>query len=349
MKKLLLVIVISLLVTSSLVGCTNTNVKKEKESKIAKDDIVLNMENKDEISHYPVDIITYNYAGDEVVTTYEKAPEKVMAVYQSSIEIMLALGLEDKVIAAAGLDNPVKLEWEEAFNNLNYLDTFDPVKEDVIMMQPDLILCWGSLFNDKKLGDVDYWHKTNVNTYINTNTRGGSHSRILDNEYIDIINLGKIFDVEKKANEIVDKMKAEVANTADLTSKIESKQNVLVVEFYESNIYNYGGSTLAGDMVTQLGGNLMPVEGDLSKEGIIKLNPDIIFIIYMQREDSLKNAEIKYANMILNDPAFSSLASVESRRVFPIMLGETYASGIRSLDGISKFSQGMYPELNLVK
>lgn len=31
--------------------------------------------------HYPVTITNYNYAGEPVTYTYEKAPEKVIAVY----------------------------------------------------------------------------------------------------------------------------------------------------------------------------------------------------------------------------------------------------------------------------
>ena len=49
-------------------------------------------------------------------TTYEKAPEKVLAVYQGSIETMLALGLEDRLVATAGLDNEVPDELKDAFS-----------------------------------------------------------------------------------------------------------------------------------------------------------------------------------------------------------------------------------------
>lgn len=69
---------------------------------------------------YPVTIETFDYAGNPVQTTYEKAPEKVVAVYQGCIETMLALGLEDHVVAAYGLDNEVKEEWQEAFEKMNY-------------------------------------------------------------------------------------------------------------------------------------------------------------------------------------------------------------------------------------
>ena len=42
-------------------------------------------------TEYPLTITTYDYDGNEIETTYEKAPEKVIAVYQGSIETMLSL------------------------------------------------------------------------------------------------------------------------------------------------------------------------------------------------------------------------------------------------------------------
>ena len=72
-------------------------------------------------TEYPLTITTYDYDGNEIETTYEKAPEKVLAVYQGSIETMLALGLEDRLVAPAGLDNEVPDELKDAFSKTNYL------------------------------------------------------------------------------------------------------------------------------------------------------------------------------------------------------------------------------------
>ena len=108
-------------------------------------------------TEYPLTITTYDYDGNEIETTYEKAPEKVLAVYQGSIETMLALGLEDRLVATAGLDNEVPDELKDAFSKTNYLDEFTPSLETVTMLEPDMILSWSSLFSDKNLGNVTDW------------------------------------------------------------------------------------------------------------------------------------------------------------------------------------------------
>ena len=180
-------------------------------------------------TEYPLTITTYDYDGNEIETTYEKAPEKVLAVYQGSIETMLALGLEDRLVATAGLDNEVPDELKDAFSKTNYLDEFTPSLETVTMLEPDMILSWSSLFSDKNLGNVTDWIDKGCNTYYNTNTRPDG-DRTLENEFTDILNLGKIFDVQDKAQAIVDDAKAVIDKTLTATADVEEKPSVMVLD-----------------------------------------------------------------------------------------------------------------------
>lgn len=297
---------------------------------------------------YPVEVTTYKYNGDEVKTTYNKSPEKVLAVYQGSIETMLELGLEDKMVAAAGLDNELDKKYQDAFKDVEYLTEFTPSKETVTMLEPDMILSWGSLFSEKTLGDVGEWHEKDCNTYINTNTRNKEgEKRTIENEMTDILNIGKIFNVEDKAQEVVDNMKSEINKTLEDTKGQESP-NVLMLEFMGDEIVNYNENSLGGDMVKSLGGTL--VGGDksnLGKEDIVSLNPDVIFVVYMPYSGD-NPEEVKQANLdkLLNDKAFKSLDAIKNKRVVPIMLGDMYASGVRTINGIETVSAGLYPELN---
>lgn len=296
---------------------------------------------------YPVTITNYNYAGDEVAYTYQEAPERVVAVYQGSIETMIALGLEDHVIASYGLDNEVKAEWQEGFAAMHYQEAvFAPDKETVTMLQPDMILSWGSLFSDKMLGDVAGWNDKGVATYMNSNTRPGGHGRTLENEYTDILNLGRIFDVEETAEALVSEMKQEIAQTLNAVEG-QAPVRVAVVEPQGDTISNYGAKTLAGDMVTQLGGELVNPDGnEMSKEDLLACNPDVIFVVYMaySGEDPASVMDSQKA-VIAEDPALASLSAVQNGRVCLVMLGDIYAAGPRSMDGIRTLAAGMYPEL----
>ena len=190
---------------------------------------------------------------------------------------MIALGLEDHVIACYGLDNPVKpgMGGRTSENELPGRRLCAD-KESVTMMEPDMIFTWGSLFSEKRLGDQKEWIKNGVNPYINTNTRRGGHNRTLENEYTDLLNIGKIFQVEEKAQAIVDNMKAEIDNVLAQNAGKEPPR-VSVIEFLGDNITNYGASSLGGNMVRS------PRHLDTSgyrpsgQEDVVALDPDVIF------------------------------------------------------------------------
>ncbi|MGN1142189.1 MAG: ABC transporter substrate-binding protein [Oliverpabstia sp.] len=299
-------------------------------------------------TEYPLTIKTYDYEGNEVETTYEKAPEKVLAVYQGSIETMLALGLKDHLVATAGLDNEVPDELKEDFSETDYLDEFTPSLETVTMLEPDMILSWGSIFADDRLGNVTNWIDKGCNTYINTNTRKGG-TRTLENECTDILNLGMIFDVQDQAEALVDEINKVISKTTEATKDMEEKPSVLIVEPYGDDISNYGAKTLGGDMVTQLGATLVnPDASSVGKEDIVAANPDVIFVVYMPYSgDDPQEVMENQMSTITGDEALQSLDAVKNGRVYPIMLSEMYASATRTQDGIETLAKGLYPDIEI--
>lgn len=301
-------------------------------------------------SNYPLTISTFNYEKEPVEETFTEAPKKVITAWQNSVETMLALGLEDNIISIIGVtkdditpslqDAYAKIEDKE-FND--FTDSNAAMsKEAAIMLEPDFILAWKSTFSEKSLGDVDYWHKNGVNTYMALNSNDISEKRTVENEYQDILTIGKIFNVEDKAQAIVDEMEAAVDKVTE-AAKGQEKKKVLVVEFLGDSINVYGDTMLAGDMVTKMGGELADADGQIGKEDLVALDPDAIFVIHMEGygegagSEALKN--------ITEDPAFSSLKAVKDNQVFPLNLSDVYTSGIRTIDGLNAIGEALYPEL----
>ena len=186
------------------------------------------------------------------------------------------------------------------------------------------------------------------NTYYNTNTRPDG-DRTLENEFTDILNLGKIFDVQDKAQAIVDDAKAVIDKTLTATADVEEKPSVMVLEPLGEDITNYGAKSLGGDMVTQLGATLAnPDASTAGKEDIIAANPDVIFVVYMPYAgDDPETVKESQLAVIKDDEALQSLDAVKNGRVYPIMLSEMYASATRTQDGIETFAKGLYPDVNL--
>jgi iron complex transport system substrate-binding protein len=347
--KVLSVALLSITMGMSLASCGN---KAEKE--VVTDSGVNAVESVDESAestevvnepvdeYYPITYTTYNHSKEPVEVTIEKAPTKVVAVYQNSIETLLALGLEEKIVAAAGLDHKVKPEFEEAFSSVNYLDDWQPNKETVVMLEPDFILSWYSYFGEKRLGDVDYFHNNNIGTYMALNS-GAVSPRTLQNECDDILNIGKIFNVNEKAEVLVDEIKSRVSEVLESQAGKEQK-STLIIEFYTDKISGYGASSLGGDMVVKLGAELLNPEGnDLGIEDIIALDPDSIFVVYYnggKRTD--EEAENGALRDVMDNEALANISAVKNGKVYAIPLGEMYASGVRTIDGIERFAKGIY-------
>lgn len=332
MKKIISIILVAFMLLG-VSGCAKEDTSNSNKTQTQ-------VENNSKNSHYPVKIKTYDYSKKPIELTFEKAPEKVVAVYQNSIETLLALGLQDKIVAAAGLDHNVKDEYKEAFKKIKYYEN-TPSKEEVLSMQPDFILSWYSLFGEKALGDVGFWNERGVNTYMAQNS-GVITPNTLQNEYDDILNIGKIFDVEDKAKEIVNNMSKEIEKSKEF---VKGKQPVkaVILEVEKDGVYRiYGEDSIGGDIAKQVGADLVAkTNGQIGNEDLVKLNPDVIFTVYYGDEID-KNTAV---NSILKNPGLSSISAIKSNRVDPIMLSEVYASGIRTLDGIKTISKGLYPEL----
>ena len=286
-------------------------------------------------SHYPVTITTYNYENEPVEMTFEKAPEKVFAYANSNIEELLALGLGDKIVAAYGLDGDVREDLKDEFDKIQYMDT-KPSKEEVVAMEPDFIAAWYSSFSDDWLSDVSFWQERDVNTYMSLNSAAkgpaSEFPRTIEDEYEDILNLGKIFDCEDKAEEIVDQMKGEIDKVKEHVEGTDPL-SVAVLEDEGDSFRVYGTETLGGNIPETLGAELkLGAENseNVGAEDLIAADPDVLFMI---NYDGFMTADEAIAD-ITDNPAYASLSAVKNNKVFSVNLNEVYCSGVRTYDGI---------------
>lgn len=299
---------------------------------------------KSKNSYYPLTIKTKGSDAREYETVYEKQPEKVVAVYQGSVETMLALGLEDKIAAVAGIEQPVLEEYQESFSKLKNLEEFTPSKEAITAEEPDMIFSWVSYFEESTLGEPQEWLDQNVNVYINTNT--ASEKDTLENEYTDIENIGKIFQVEEKADELVKSMKDKVKEIKKKVEKLEKEPSVLILEKGTDGFINYGADSLAGDMVNQIGGTLAKQESAvMTAEEVAQANPDVLFITYTPYlDDDEELIKEEKMDLFLQEEMFAEINAVKNKKVIPIMLNEIFASGVRTADGVEALADGMLSE-----
>lgn len=299
----------------------------------------------DSTGHYPVTITTHNYAKEEVQVTFEKAPEKVLAFNTNSVENMIALGLTDKIQLAFGFEEDEILpEYQEEFKKIKSFQSEFPSKEEAIAQQPDFIIAWYSSFGDDRLGDVNFWHERGINTYMAYNSGLGDQS--LDNEFQDILNLGKIFNVEDKAEALVAQMKAKVQKGQDYV-KDREPVNISILED-EGDVFRiYGYDTIGGDIAKQVGANLVtPTKKEKkSAEELVALNPEMIFSIHFGAGSTSLNPE-NCLDVFKNNPVFQNIDAVKNGKMVPTDLSMVYCPGVRVSQSLDFFLEHLYPDLD---
>ncbi len=295
--------------------------------------------------NYPVTIKTHNYAKQEVEITFDKAPEKVICYELNSLENMIALGLQDKIILAMGVQpDEVLEEYQGALKDIPRVQQEFITKEEAISLQPDFILAWYSSFSDKRLGDVGFWHERDTNTYMAYNSGLGDQN--LQNEYNDILNLGKIFGVEDRAEALVKEMKDKVSKAQEYV-KDKEPVNVAILED-EGDVFRvYGENSIGGDIAVQVGANLVAKDKNERKsaEDLVQLNPEMIFSVHFGPHSTSLNPE--NCLDVFRKPVFQTVKAVKDEKLYPVDLSFVYSPGVRVTKSIDFFIEKLYPDLKM--
>lgn len=298
-----------------------------------------------ESAHYPVTVETLDSKKKLHKETFAETPRRVVAVWQNSIETLLALGVGDRIVAAMGLPSGEYLrpEYRETYDRIPYTSMENLDVETVMMTNPDLIVGWASTFDAKVLRGTDFWESRGIHTYISPGSSSAVKEHTVDYEYRDILNMGKIFDREEKAEEIVSQMEAEIKRAENSARALGRHPRGLVIEYLGKNINVYGRRTLAGDIVKRMGGELLAEDAQqISKEQLIELDPDAIFVVVIERD---YGQEKQILDHIYGEKALQGLRCVKERRIYPLPLYAIYSAGVRTYDGIQIIEKGLYPDL----
>lgn len=212
-----------------------------------------------------------------------------------------------------------------------------------MMLKPDLIVGWHSTFGPKVLRTTDFWHKRGVNTFIARSSIGDGKPRTLQNEYKDILDLGKIFDKNERAQQLVADMQHEMQFATSQTASFQKRPRALVIEFMGKEVRVYGEKSLAGNIVKELHGELLAEkQRAIGLEQVVELDPDVIFVVVIE---SHYGHEQDMIDRVTQHKALKNLRCVKEGRVVALPLYAIYSSGVRTYDGIKIIAAGMYPDL----
>lgn len=291
------------------------------------------------IESYYTTISTVDSQRKKVEIGFSKVPQRVIANRIYVAETLIALGAE-KNILAVNYQNTDRYkeylpQYKEQADNLRRI-TFDNLTmEEAVSLQPDFIIGWLTTFDSKGLGTTDFWNKRGVNTYINTTSNGLTKHETIEDQEKFILDMGKIFQKEAESKELVDNIETAIKTTINSKSKYK---RVLVLENEGRGFRNYDSDTLAGNMVERLNGQIVSQGRVLSYEEVIKINPEVVFLVYFNKDRLIQ------LKQIYSIPALNSVNAIKNKRVYPIRLDYIYTPGIRIVEGLKIMRKGLYDE-----
>jgi iron complex transport system substrate-binding protein len=281
-------------------------------------------------SGYP---LTLDNCGTEV--TFEQAPERVVTIKSSTLELLLALGLEDRIVGAAFTDGPVPDAYADAAAGIEILSDRVPSQEATLAAEPDLVFAgWESNLTAEGAGDRATLEQLGVHTYVAPAACQGDGYRpdplTFEGVFAGFEEAGEIFGVTDAATDLVAEQRAAL-------EAIEPNDAGLTALWYSSGDDQpfVGAGTGAPQMIMEAAGleNVVADVQDswtsLSWEAVVDANPDVIVLV----DAAWNTAESKIAKLEGN-PATAAMPAVQQGRYVIVDFPATEA-GVRNVDAVA--------------
>ena len=270
--------------------------------------------------------------------TIEKRPERVLTLGPNCTELFAALGLSDLVVGRSLVNHsrgPLP-EYVEAVESIPELNHGSATREAILTSGADFIYALDWEISDQGL-DIDEAESYGMKTYVNT-------AMTLEEQYQEILDLGRIFGAEERAEALVKEQRSRIAAIEEKLGDSEAV-DVLVYDSGKNGVFTCSGVNFESLLIELAGGhNIFSDLGDqqwvtVSYEAVLERDPEVIVIHdYDSPSVEEKIAEIKA------DPVLSQLDCVKEDRFVSITL-ESVLPGDRMAYAVEKLAEAFRPEL----
>ncbi len=265
--------------------------------------------------------------GNEIEVSQEF--EKIVSTAPSNTEVLIGLGLDSKIIAVDNYSPTDTLD-----SDVLTVDFSSPDVEAIIELDPDIIV---ASEHNKNSGDNPFLLLEEAGiiiVYISTSTD-------IADVYDDIEFMGKVFNREDQAANVVKEMKAEVDDVAAIGSSIENKKTVYFeLGNYDGTLYSLGTNTFIHDMIETVGATNIFADQDswitVSAEEIVDRNPDVIITNNSYAPDAVEE--------ILSREGFETINAVKNGEVYVVDANTTSRGSQLLVIGLQQVALAIYPD-----
>ena len=275
--------------------------------------------------------------------SFDSPPQRAISNDVNLTEMMLVLGLSDKMVGYTGISGWKTLDEEMRLGvkQLPELSPKYPTKEVLVGADADFFFA-GWNYGMKVGGEVtpETLKPFGINVYELTESCIHIMTKkkvSMDDMYNDLLNLGLIFQIENRAKKLVDAYRSDLKK---FTQKLESipAKKVFVYDSGEDTPFTAGRYAMPTALIEAAGGiNIMDdfqkSWGTVTWEEVIDRNPEIVVIVNYGKV----TAEQKRKFMMSN-PAFANIDAVKNDRFVTLEYVEA-TPGPRNIKAIKKLAK----------
>ena len=257
-------------------------------------------------------------------------PERIVTVKSTATELLLALGLGDRIVGAAFQDGPVPEEWTGV--DVPVISDFAPSQEAVLELEPDFVFVgWESMLTAEAAGERESLTELGIGSYVSPAACKEAAYKpaklTFDDVFAQITEAGRVFHAEEAAAALVEEQRAALDD-------ITADDRGLTALWYSSGTDTpYVGAGIGAPQMmmeslglTNIAGGIDDTWSPLGWESIVDANPDVIVLV-----DASWNTAASKIELLESNPATAGLDAVAASRylIVPFPAGE---AGVRNVD-----------------
>jgi iron complex transport system substrate-binding protein len=298
--------------------------------------------------------LTLDNCGHEV--TLKSAPRHVVSLNQGTTEILLSLGLADRMAGTATWTDPVMKGLEKANASVPRLADNNPSFEKVLDAGPDFVTAsFVSTLGTGGVASREQFEKLGVPTYVSPsdcaagkdNDSGGDGSRAtpltLETVYGEIRDLARAFGVEERGDELVAQLERRVRKATD---GLDASGTSLMYWFANSQSPYLAGCCGAPGAITRAVGakNAFADTHDewpqINWETVADRDPDVIVLGDLTRKSQTAESADAKIRFLETNPATRNLTAVREKR-YVRLSGQAMNPSLRTVEGIEQVAAAL--------
>ncbi|MFC9482818.1 ABC transporter substrate-binding protein [Streptomyces griseus] len=287
--------------------------------------------------------------------TVKAPPRRAVSVDQGSTEILLSLGLADRLAGTATWSDPVMKGLEKANAGVERISENRPSSEKVLDKEPDFLSAsFTSTLAKGGVAPREQFEKLGVPTYISPadcvgkdNSGSGDGARTapltMDSVYTEVRELSQVFGVPERGDALVKKLQERVARA---TEGVDGSKASLLYWFSDSKAPYLAGCCGAPGVITkELGAkNVFDDTHDewpqISWETVADRNPDVLVIGDLSRTTQTAESAEKKIEFLESNPVTKTMDAVRNRR-YVLLSGQAMNPTIRTVEGLERVVAGL--------